>query len=142
MNLVRLYHEYNRKYFKGKLPRNMKILSFRGMEMPEGSLGMYLSEENYATYQATRTRKILKKVQGPLIMLRVTSKNLEGLHSNVIQLTLLHEMNHAATGAMKHGPRFQRGMLRLARAGAFRLCLTRALASCRAHLRKTAMALA
>jgi hypothetical protein len=36
------------------------------------------------------------------------------------QLILLHEMTHYDTGDFGHGARFQAGMLRLAKAGAFR----------------------
>ena len=59
-----------------------------------------------------RRRRQVCRYEGPLIMVRADMPIM------IVRHTLLHEMAHAS-GVYNHGPRFDREMLRLAKAGAF-----------------------
>jgi len=92
--LEKTYRLYNRKYFGNKLPK-VPDVDLRWADIPE--MGYELGGE-IVLNKRYRTRDAVWK------------------------LVLLHEMNHLYTPVEKddHGPKFQRGMLRLAKAGAFK----------------------
>lgn len=108
MNLPRLYASYNRRYFGNRLPHEMLLVVFQKKAQPQGMLGRYVGPDGYIKERGG------KRINGPLIMLRIDVR-----YEPVIEMSLLHEMNHADTGDMGHGPRWLKGMRRLARVGAF-----------------------
>lgn len=81
---------------------------FEGKECQSSRLGIYVTESCYIKIKGEK-----KRIYGPLIMIRTDQKDCW------VKLTLLHEMNHVDTEDLSHGRRFQKGMLRLARTGAF-----------------------
>jgi hypothetical protein len=90
--LRRVYHHYNRRYFKGQLPKDAEIV------------------------WETLTGTLLGYQQGDKIALNAKMK-----HADVIwRGTLLHEMVHLELPAkVKHGPRFRKRMRELVAQGAF-----------------------
>ena len=92
-----LYWDYNKRYFKGKLP-NCKV---RFKKLKDPFLGV------------TWTQKGKK----PQIFLNPLFKR----WPCITHLTLLHEMVHVSLPLrIDHGKRFQAEMLRLAKKGAFK----------------------
>lgn len=90
--LQRWYRLYNNKYFSGKLPPAK--VKFAKMEW----MG-----ETYCVLGEIYINKALKRWP-----------------SGGVRFTLLHEMVHLSLPPIvMHGPRFQKEMLRLAKAGAF-----------------------
>ncbi len=90
------FQHYNKKYFRGKLPKCQ--VRFRKVE--DNDLG-----------QCEMDIKI------PLIDINPAL----GKWRVIVKTTLLHEMVHISLSSrVEHGPRFQREMLRLAKAGAFK----------------------
>jgi hypothetical protein len=86
------YREYNRKYFGNKLPK--AHVKFSGIE----GLGV-----THVEWKEIFISKQLKRWRAIALM------------------TLLHEMVHLSLPPrFNHGPRFNKEMLRLAKAGAFR----------------------
>ena len=110
--LKRLYARYNRRYFGNKLPHDMKVIGFYGTQMPIMRAGCYIDGDHHITQKIGR--KVVKRIKGPIIMVRVG-----GRYDFDIALVLLHEMAHVSS-SFKHGKRFQKEMLRLAKAGAFK----------------------
>ena len=85
---------YNRKYFGGKLPAAKVKFS----KLADGLLGEMYHGEN-EIYVTKDLRKWPRSAR----------------------FTLFHEMAHLKLGAaVNHGPSFEREMLRLAKAGAFK----------------------
>lgn len=93
--LHRAYRAYNRRYFGNLLP-NPPDVTIRWEELGNQLMGYQLEDE---------------------IVINRKDRHRESLW----RLTLLHEMLHLALPDEKaHGKRFQDGMLRLAKMGAFR----------------------
>ena len=111
-SLTRLYNSYNRRYFANRLPQNMTLVGFWGKQLPINKVGVYLGVGSKISLKIGR--KVVERLQGPIIMVRVG-----GRYDFDIRLTLLHEMAHASS-SHKHGTQFQKEMLRLAKAGAFK----------------------
>lgn len=114
--LLSWFRKYNRKFWGGKLKepfiRWEKLKSYR----EPAPLGQYRkpTKQIYLV-----TGKKWKLIEGrPIIALSRTLRfrNRQGQ----ARMTLLHEMAHAALPIrIKHGPRFQKEMLRIAKLGAF-----------------------
>jgi hypothetical protein len=92
MDLRKLYRQYNHQYFDNKLPKDTRI----GWGRPRSEMA-YLSVDD-------------------IIVIHEDIKN----WPRVVMMCLLHEMVHMATNDVGHGRVWQRGMMRLARKGAFR----------------------
>lgn len=103
------YARYNRLYFGGRLPRDLSVLVVR--------IGR--GEWRLPRHRLAELRFRLGRPAA--ILLNSYPLELEGTRT---RLALLHEMVHLDLWQRfryeGHGPKFQRGMLRLARAGAFR----------------------
>jgi hypothetical protein len=97
------YVGFNRKYFHNALPKDLPCY-FRKLPT-KSTFGHTLIDP-----QTDKPIRI------------VINKKLQYWHfSDLILMTLLHEMCHVENpGPVGHGPWFQRRMLRLAKAGAFR----------------------
>lgn len=98
--LHRLYRRLNRKWFSNKLPHDTIVA--------------WEPRLNRIPIQAQ-----LVDEDEPLVILH--NPHLRHL-TNLVEFNMLHEMAHIATlnkESDDHGPRFQREMMRLARAGAF-----------------------
>ena len=94
--LRRLFRQYNRLYFSGKLPR--ADIRFAGMDK-ENYLGFCVF---FAGVPEVRINKRIRR------------------WPKMVRMTLLHEMCHVALPRRaEHGPRFQREIARLVRDGAF-----------------------
>ncbi len=93
MKLPEIYADFNRRFWKGKLPRDVQVRWKRGLSVA-------------AWYDGDR-----------LITINSYLKGWECL----VKMTLLHEMAHVSTRSecQEHGPRWQAEMRRLARDGAF-----------------------
>jgi hypothetical protein len=91
--LQRTYQQYNRKYFGNKLPKVSEV------DLHWGSI-----------------REMGYEWGGEIVINRRYR-----YRDAVWKLTLLHEMVHLSLPAVQdeHGKEFQKGMLRLAKAGAF-----------------------
>jgi len=105
--LRRKYNEYNDRYFKGRLPLGREVRLLVCSEDKMVNTGVFGEYEDFEI-------RIEKKAYG-----RPREKS-------QAQSTLLHEMVHMDLDFLgvdekdQHGPRFQKGMLRLAKLGAFR----------------------
>lgn len=93
--IQKLYHEFNKKHFHNKLPKDM-IVDFVRMEGAHGVTSFYKS----------RPLHIMLNPE-----LRTSDK--------IAALTLLHEMVHVELPKYNHGYQFHRRMKQLARQGAF-----------------------
>lgn len=95
--LQALYHEFNKKWFGNKLPKDM-VVCFAGLHMHRMAVTRYY-----------RARPLYIEM----------NKNLRWNHS-VVAMTLLHEMVHVALPyRINHGPEFHKAMKSLAKRGAF-----------------------
>jgi hypothetical protein len=94
--LQQMYHEFNTKWFSGKLPRDM-IARYAELD---GCSGI-----TYVKYG----RPLYIEIDRNLRVCR-----------GMTATTLLHEMCHVKDTRGKHGPRFHKEMLRLAKAGAMK----------------------
>lgn len=94
-DLRRLYREYNRRWFHGRLP----AADIRFARIDPGDLGVCL------VFAGTPEIRISTDIRR---------------WTKTVKCTLLHEMAHVALPVrVEHGPRFEREMLRLAKLGAF-----------------------
>lgn len=102
--LKRLYNEYNRKYFGGRLPETA-IVQWKGRRaMQEGKFTLWGSADWVDTGEETV----------PVIELNRIMK-VNGWQS-VMKQVLLHEMVHLSAGRrVNHGPKFDAEMIRIAR---------------------------
>jgi hypothetical protein len=96
---------YNRRYFNGRLPEDT-VLEWSS-KMVSGTI------ERAHIHGATQCT--VKGCDRSFIRMHPKIRNMEC----VVLLTLLHAMVHL-DGHISHGPKFQRGMKRLADRGAFR----------------------
>ena len=96
--LQRAYRYYNRKYFGNNLP-NPPEIKIKWGSLPDSEMGDFGEDEI----------RINRKLRDSRCQWR---------------FTLLHEMQHAALDEIEtrsdHGKEFQKGMLRLAKLGAFK----------------------
>ena len=95
-DLERMYREYNKKYFRNRLPKDMVVEFAR---LPDC----------HGVTHCHKNRPLFIQIDWPL---RGTLS-----HS---AMTLLHEMVHVEHPKWLHGPKFHRRMLQLAKAGAFK----------------------
>ncbi|VVB52861.1 Uncharacterised protein [uncultured archaeon] len=96
----RLYRRYNRLYFRGKLP-NIPVLFRKGLVEKYNAIGI-------TQYEGKVPKRIL---------IENTLRTWRG----GFRMTLLHEMVHVSLPyKVDHGPRFEKGMLRLAKMRAFK----------------------
>lgn len=102
--LQQAYLAYNAKYFKNRLPRNCIL--------------RWSSRLTHAMGRQAWFRRLDADFDIPVI--EISSRYRASKRTTL--LTLLHEMVHLALPAKgaPHGPHFQKEMLRLARAGAFK----------------------
>ncbi len=105
-NLEAIYRGYNQKYFKGKLPS--VICMWNGRETDK--------RKALAT-TLPLTGKEAKKQNALYLLVFHPSLLLDG---SFISLAVLHEMAHLSVGTGRHGPKFEKEMLRIAKAGAFK----------------------
>jgi hypothetical protein len=99
------YGRYNRKYFHDRLPEKMDI-QWGG---PKDCLAYVASTVKY------KDGKLISET--PFIRI---SKRIR-FSDTLWHFALIHEMNHLYVGRnKKHGPEFQKGMMRLARLQAFK----------------------
>ena len=105
--LQRRYAAYNDYYFGGELPQNLPVV---WADIPR--------ENGYYIMGETR-----EDVEGHAFMIEIDTKT--NVASSTADLTLLHEMCHAATAVYvrthneeSHGPKFQSCMAQLASEGA------------------------
>ena len=92
------YAEFNRKYFRNRLPHDMVV--------------RFAADEGCGTTYVQYGR--------PLYI--ILNKRL-AWHNMLADMTLLHEMVHVEHPEWRgHGPRFHKRMLQLAKAGAFKSC--------------------
>ena len=106
-----MFQKFNRKYFHSCLPKRFAV---RFSDLERNAFGV------------TRFRTIYVKNKGRKGYKRNTAigpieiDNRFKRSRPIVAMTLLHEMVHAAYPDISgHGPRFQRKMLQLAKAGAF-----------------------
>lgn len=97
IDLIFLYAAYNQKYFKDKLPRAVPIFWCSKDKLDANSMATCF-------YTA------------PAIMVTEELK----AFPCVAKFTLLHEMVHLRWPKAKHGKKFHKEMLRLAKIGAFK----------------------
>jgi hypothetical protein len=102
--LKRLYNEYNRKYFSGRLPDALVTFTTPA-EMKRSGLAKH-------TCAVTCFNPGLR----PAIFISRTKHKTWGY----IKSDLLHECCHVARPRANHGKVFQQEMLRIAKLGAFR----------------------
>src|SRR5207245_2056322 len=97
------YHDYNRKYFKGKLPEAGVRVDWDETIDAKGDIAStwFTDYEGQGRAYQVSMNPSLKDFR------------------RVWKFSLLHEMVHIKTRAPEHGRRFQREMLRLAKAHAF-----------------------
>lgn len=93
--LRRWYRQFNARWFEGRLPEDMDVFY-----APD--------DENHGFCEAH---------PNGVKIIRIDTKLAGTRHA---QIDLIHEMNHHDTGAFNHGARFEAGMQRLARIGAFK----------------------
>jgi len=91
-----MYHEFNKKYFGNRLPKDM-VVKFKRMPANHGITMMFEKRPLYV----------------------LLDFGMRGLHRSAM-LTLLHEMVHIEHPSFSHGPLFHKRMLQLAKVGAFR----------------------
>jgi hypothetical protein len=93
--LKRAYRWYNRRYFGNQLP-NPPDVNIRWEDLGNAMMGYQLLDE-------------------------IVLNRKDRLRTSVWRFTLLHEMLHLSLpDEPAHGKKFQAGMMRLAKAGAFR----------------------
>lgn len=97
------YHDYNQKYFKGKLPEAGVRVEWDATTDAKGNIASTWFT-NYAG-------------EGQCYQIGVNPQLKD--FRRVWKFSLLHEMAHIKTRDPEHGRRFQREMLRLAKAHAF-----------------------
>lgn len=93
-SLKRWLNEYNRRYFAGKIPRDVRVY----WEPADGNLGDAGQKDGQWTIRIDPC-------------LRFSSR--------MAKMALLHELCHVAHPGCGHGPVFQKAMMRLAKQGAF-----------------------
>jgi hypothetical protein len=104
--LAEFYREFNREWFGGRLPADTRLYW-----MPAR---MANRSGHLAEVWGTR------KQHRPITNFKISVSNRIRFSSRLVVRVLLHEMAHISTGlGAQHGPRWQREMLRLAKAGAF-----------------------
>ena len=91
-----MYHEFNKKWFGNRLPKDMVVI-FKRMPGFHGVTHTYRDRPLWIELDFD-----LRPSRGQTAM------------------TLLHEMVHVEIPESKHGPRFHKRMLKLARQGAFK----------------------
>jgi len=114
--LKRKFNEYNRKYFDGILPKDT-VVDWHYELNHDASGACHI----HGMMKCSQIPKSYGKCEGKHLILINTR-----LWDDVEQsyMTLLHEMVHLQIGLWvtppkkSHGPEFQRGMMRLAKAGA------------------------
>lgn len=98
--LRREYNRYNRKYFRGRLPKLMVHFT----KMPKYYLGLstYVGRPSGGSWAEIEISKVLK------------------CWPKLTRCVLLHEMVHVSLPQQViHGSKFEKGMRKLAKAGAF-----------------------
>lgn len=99
--LKRIFNEYNRKWFGGKLP---------------GSTVVRWARSKKDLKFECESKTVLACADNETIVMSPWMKG----STNLCRFTMLHEMVHVKLPPIAgHGPRFQKEMHRLARAGAF-----------------------
>jgi hypothetical protein len=116
--LERIYKCLNRRYFNNRLPKDVPVfIANLGKEDGYRRLGKIVYDMEMQRVSDKRKYQ-LKTVPFTIVVAH-------NLYLNELKFTMFHEMNHvylSITGhsGVRHGPLFQKGMLRLAKAGAFK----------------------
>lgn len=104
-----LFQKFNKLYFKKKFPKSFVVRFSKLDKVIMGVCG------NKIVYLKAANGYRKERVIGPILI----NKKLRNARS-IVAMTLLHEMVHAANPELKgHGPKFNKQMLKLAKAGAF-----------------------
>lgn len=111
--LKQWFREYNRRYFGNRLPDTLVCW----VEL-KGSYGRQFRRRT-VRYRVTNGKWKMFKSDRPMIFISAVLLRKDWV--SVARSTLLHEMVHLSLPLrINHGPRFQAGMLRIAKAGAFK----------------------
>lgn len=113
--LYKIYDEYERKYFRGRMPKRVMVVF--GIGCAESRDGTRLLGY-VASYNSLWGRNVQKNAEYKITI------DWETRHiMDQVRITLLHEMVHIVVNdnnkCYGHGPKFKREIRRLMRAGAY-----------------------
>lgn len=113
--LLRIFRRYNRKYFGGRLPEPFVCWG----TLPDCDARFYPigKAKRYRTIGGKKWHDCDKKK--PIVLVDIGLRNRN--ETARIRMAIIHEMAHMTLPlTARHGPRFEREMLRLANASAFK----------------------